>query len=88
MCSLIVCRALPLTVTAAVVVAVVDLGAEVVVAVFGHGRLRHPDHRLQRLLGHRRHHLPLPRAKESKQRVSGELQVFDRSRSVASWFWV
>merc|ERR1711948_77860 len=42
-----------------------DLGAA---SVWYHGGLRHPDHHLQRLLGHRRHHLPLPRAKESEQR--------------------
>ena len=49
----------------------VDLVAAEVVFVFGrHGRLRDPDHHLQRLLGHRRNHLPLPRPKESKQRVS------------------
>merc|ERR1712156_950083 len=37
-------------------------------SVWYNGGLRHPHHHLQRLLGHRRHHLPVPRAKESEQR--------------------
>ena len=48
------------------VLGVFDLGA----SDSRDGGLRHPDHHLQRLLGHRRHHLPVPRAKESEQRVS------------------